>query len=225
MIRDLDDTIAELLKSRAIPLSELAKAEITFDLPAARWREEIYKFTVNCYLYDLREDPELRNLEPWLQRNEAEDKAARRLPPIAIDCAYSITAWAQEVRDQSIYHEHRLLSQALAVLVRYRELPADVLKGSLKEMWNKRIHFRTAVARPDGIKNEPEFWGALDQPLKPSLNYVVTLPYMVDEEPQEMISIIKDEDDYTVKTDYCEPKALRRPGDSAVRKCDKPNDV
>ena len=29
----------------------------------------------------------------------------------------------------------------------------------------------------------PEFWGALDQQLKPSLNYTITLALLLDEEP------------------------------------------
>jgi simple sugar transport system permease protein len=35
------------------------------------------------------------------------------------------------------------------------------------------------IASQEGVKNLPEFWNALDQRLKPSLNYVVTLAMMV----------------------------------------------
>jgi len=38
---------------------------------------------------------------------------------------------------------------------------------------------------PRGVKNLPEFWNALDQRLKPSLNYVVTLAMMIDDIPAD----------------------------------------
>src|SRR5262249_25957436 len=60
MIRDLDDTIAALLKNHAPAASALAAAAITFDLPDSAWRKKLNKLTVNCYLYDVRENKELR---------------------------------------------------------------------------------------------------------------------------------------------------------------------
>ena len=48
------------------------------------------------------------------------------------------------------------------------------------------------IAAPDGVKNQPEFWGALDQQLKPSLNYVVTLAMILDEAPQELTRVVEE---------------------------------
>jgi hypothetical protein len=52
--------------------------------------------------------------------------------------------------------------------------------GSLKEMeWP----IRTQTAQPDGVlRNTSDFWSALDNQLKPSINYVVTLPVDLDME-------------------------------------------
>lgn len=181
MIRDLDETIEQLLITRAPAGSELAGADISFDLPDADWRAGLETLTVNCYLYDIRENFELRTVEPPVQRSADGSRAIRRQPPVRIDCAYCITAWSPAT-DESVLEEHRLLGQVLRVLLRHRTVPADVLQGSLTDQIPP---YPTLIASPDGVKNPPEFWGALDQQLKPSLNYVLTLAVSLDEAPAE----------------------------------------
>ncbi|WP_373498595.1 DUF4255 domain-containing protein [Desulfococcus sp.] len=181
MIRDLDETIEQLLISRAPAGSELAGADISFDLPDADWRAGLETLTVNCYLYDIRENFDLRTVEPPVQRSADGTRAVRRRAPVRIDCAYCITAWSPAT-DESVLEEHRLLGQVLRVLLRHPTVPADVLQGSLADQIPP---YPTIIASPDGVKNPPEFWGALDQQLKPSLNYVLTLAVSLDESPAE----------------------------------------
>jgi hypothetical protein len=188
LIRDLDDTVQALLKQKAEPGSELEQAEVSFDLPDADWRAQLQDLTVNCYLYDVRENRDLRTHEPILQRNADGTRAARLRPPARIDCAYCITAWSPATQE-SVKEEHRLLSQVLKVLLLHPTIPEKVLQGKLK----KQIPpYPTVIAAPDGVKNQPEFWGALDQQLKPSLNYVVTLAVMLDEPPSEMPPVVEE---------------------------------
>src|SRR5690606_38243794 len=94
MIRDLDATIQTLLETLAPPGSELADADISFDLPDAEWRGSLANLTVNCYLYDVRENLELRTNERLIQRSELGVPMALRRPPVRIDCTYCITAWS-----------------------------------------------------------------------------------------------------------------------------------
>lgn len=190
MIQDLDDTIRELLETQAPGGSELAGADISFDLPDADWRAGLTTLTVNCYLYDIRENLELRRAEPIIQRSGDGTRAIRRDQPRRIDCAYCITAWSPAA-DESVLDEHRLLSQVLTVLMRSPTIPAAVLQGSLVDQIPP---YPTVIASPDGVKNQPEFWGALDQQLKPSLNYVVTLALMLDEAPDEadMLRVVEE---------------------------------
>lgn len=197
MIRDLDDTIQELLETRAAPGSELAGADINFDLPDADWRAGLTTLTVNCYLYDVRENAELRTNEPLLQRSLDGTRAVRRLPPKRIDCAYCITAWSPAT-SESVLEEHRLLSQVLLVLLRHPTIPADVLQGSLADQIPP---YPTVIASLDGVKNQPEFWGALDQQLKPSLNYVVTLAMILDEPPAILPRVVEE---VVVETEHLE---------------------
>jgi len=188
MIRDLDDTIQELLETRAPPGSELAGADVSFDLPNADWRAGLNGLTVNCYLYDIRENRDMRTNELIMQRSLDGTRAARRKPPARIDCAYCITAWSPATAE-SVLEEHRLLSQVLGVLLQHPTIPPDVLQGGLVDQIPP---YPTIIAAPDGVKNQPEFWGALDQQLKPSLNYVVTLAVILDEPPAELPRVVEE---------------------------------
>jgi hypothetical protein len=179
MIRDLDDTIQQLLETQAPAGSELDGADINFDLPDADWRAGLDALTVNCYLYDIRENVDLRTFEQPIQRSVDGTLAIRRQAPVRIDCGYCITSWSAAA-DESILDEHRLLGQVLRVLLQHPTIPSGVLQGSLVDQIPP---YPTVIASPDGVKNQPEFWGALDQQLKPSLNYVITLAVSLDESP------------------------------------------
>ena len=181
MIGDLDLTVRKLLETRAPAGSELAGADVVFDLPDADWRGSLGKLTVDCYLYDLRENAELRTEEPLLQRSADGTRASRLRPPARIDCSYCITAWSTAT-DDPVFEEHRVLSQIVRILLANPTIPADVLQGTLA---TQIPPYPTIIAASDGIRNQPDFWGALDQQLKPSLNYVVTLAMLLDDELTE----------------------------------------
>src|SRR6266487_7198851 len=181
MIRDLDDTIASMLKNRAPVGSALAGAEISFDLPDTKWRNTVSKLTVNCYLYDIRENKDLRTEQPLMRRSADLTRAVRLRPPVRIDCAYSITAWSVANKDP-VLEEHRVLSQVLLVLLQNPRIPTADLKGT---MVNQPNPYPTVVAAPDSTKNNPDFWKALDQELRPALNYVVTLGMWLDPVPAD----------------------------------------
>lgn len=181
MIRDLDLTVRELLETRAPAGSELAGADVVFDLPDADWRAGLGGLTVDAYLYDLRENAELRTEEPLLQRSADGTRAARLRPPARIDCSYCITAWSTAT-DEPVLEEHRVLGQVVRILLANPTIPADVLQGTLA---TQIPPYPTIIAAADGIRNQPDFWGALDQQLKPSLNYVVTLAMLLDDELPE----------------------------------------
>jgi Pvc16 N-terminal domain len=181
VIRDLDLTIRELLETRAPSGSELAGADVVFDLPDADWRAGLGGLTVDCYLYDLRENAELRTEEPLVRRSADGTRAARLRPPARIDCSYCITAWSTAT-DEPVLEEHRVLGQVVRILLANPTIPEDVLQGSLA---TQIPPYPTIIAAADGIRNQPDFWDALDQQLKPSLNYVVTLAMLLDDELPE----------------------------------------
>ena len=195
MIRDLDQTISAMLTTEAPVGSELAAADITFDLPDSKWRSGVTKLTVNCYLYDIRENHELRTAELVLRRSADGKRAGRLRPPVRVDCSYCITAWSVATTD-AVLEEHRVLSQVLQVLVRNWTIPVADLVGS---MTNQPAPYPSIVASPEATKNLPDFWRALDQQLKPSLNYVVTIATWPDPVPPDA-ALARVVDTYVVTT-------------------------
>ena len=188
MIQDLDATIERLLSDRAPPGSELAGADISFEIPDEEWRSSLSSLTVNCYLYDIQENLDLRTYEPMIQRSNDGTAAIHRLAPRRINCAYCITAWSAATTDP-VLEEHRLLGQILQVLLRNPTIPDGLLQGGLV---GQIPPYPTVIAATDGMKNNPEFWNALDQQLKPSLSYVITLAMLMDDEPDALAPVVSE---------------------------------
>jgi hypothetical protein len=186
VIRQLDEVIESLLIQKAPVGSKLKEATINFDLPDANWRMglPVGKITVNCYLYDVKENRELRR--PESSGKLVDKKWVRQSPPARIDCSYCITVWSPIENSgttgiSSISQEHEVFSSVLNVLLANNDFSNDIA-DILENKWGFPEPPRPIkVASQDGIKNQPEFWGALNQQLKPSINYVVNIAMEVGE--------------------------------------------
>jgi hypothetical protein len=165
MITDLDETLKQLL-IKEMPI-ENNEVEVKFDLPKRKWAAKLHRPTINLYLYDIRENTELRCNE-WVVERDDNGRATKKKAPIRIDLSYLVTAWTRTVED-----EHRLLWRALWALFRNPVLPEEILQGSLKEA---TVPIPTSIAQPDKIPNIADLWGVLDNELKPAIHLVVTLP-------------------------------------------------
>ena len=165
MINDLDETLKQLLVDKA-GLSP-SEVDISFDTPTRDWSTPVTRPTVNLYLYDLRENRQLRETY-WDGEPDANGRVNLKRRPLRIDLSYMITCWTSGTEDQ-----HRLLWRVLETFFRNSPLPAEILQGSLRSL----VHpIRTEVAQPDGVlKNVSDFWGALENQLRPSVALVVTL--------------------------------------------------
>ncbi len=170
MINDLDETIKQLLiKKGAL---DPAAIDISFEAPDREWKASLSKPAVNVYLYDLHENHQLRATD-WSIEQDANGMATRKKNADRIDLAYLITVWANAVED-----EHRLLWHTLLTLFRYPTLPEELLQGQLA---GQKYPIKTITAQPDGLlKNPADFWGALDNQLRPAIIYTVTLPLDLD---------------------------------------------
>ncbi|MBN1147929.1 MAG: DUF4255 domain-containing protein [Anaerolineales bacterium] len=172
MIADLDETIRQLLIAE-MPVKN-GEIEISFHLPKREWSTRLNKPTVNFFLYDLRENPTLRAPQ-WerlpgerLPGGNGNDKQARlKRSPMRVDCFYMLTTWAAEPED-----EHRLMTRCLMALFRFPILPAERLVGSLK---NPPFDIQARLALHDRLTNPAEVWSALDNEMRPSVPYVITL--------------------------------------------------
>jgi hypothetical protein len=170
MINDLDETLKQLMLSKAG--FDQSQVSISFDAPNREWASHQSKPVVNFYLYDIKENHELRGTD-WAVTRDNKGIATKKKAPLRLDLSYAVTVWTKEIED-----EHSLISRILITLMRYPVLPPDICAGALKDS-EYPIHVSTA--QPDeSLKNITDFWNAMGNNLKPMLNYIVTLPVDLD---------------------------------------------
>lgn len=169
MINDLDLSIEKLFE---LEFGKPLPFELSFARPDKSFAPA--KSTLDCYLYDIRENRELRTVEPMLQRL-SDGTVTRKYPPARIQLSYCVTAWSPTTGTppaEPIQEEHELLSKALRVFLKYPTLPSGALAGSLV---GQEPPLPTTVILPDSAKSVNDFWTAVGGELRPSLDYKVTL--------------------------------------------------
>ena len=170
MIRELDETLKQLLIQKGG--LDPATVDIQFKAPSQYQSAPVTRPTVNMYLYDVRENVELREMR-WDTERDGNRKVRIKRLPLRMDLSYSVTCWASAAEDQ-----HQLLWRVLETLSRNSPLPDDLLQGDLKG----QIHqVQTKVAQPNGVlKNPAEMVTPVDT--APSINLVATLDLDLDQE-------------------------------------------
>jgi len=165
MINQLDETIKKLILDRA--QFDLSDVEIRFDQPTRDWAAGLTKPAINCYLYDIHENTELRNRE-WIVERNPDGQAKKKIAPLRIDLSYLVTAWTNEVED-----EHAVLWRLLIALSSAPILPDNLLNGDL---CNQPFPIVTQTAQvSEAMRNLSDLWNVMENELKPAINYTVTL--------------------------------------------------
>ena len=157
--RDFPPTLAEQVQiSFATPDDNFPPQSVT--LPA-----------INLFLYDIRENLELRSNEIYHDRR-SDGTATKSKAPVRVDFSYLVTAWPSESVHDPAEDEHQLLGEVMLVLLRYRKIPEEVLHGVLKE---QNPALPTSSLQPGRLQSLGEFWQALGGKPKAALNYQVTV--------------------------------------------------
>ena len=167
MIADLDESIRQLMIEE-MPIKN-GEIDVVFDQPKREWSARLAKPTINFFLYDIRENTTLRHHE-WERlsnNNRISDLAQLKRTPFRVDCAYIVTVWAADPED-----EHRLLSRCMLALFRHPVLPAEILSGSMK---HQIFEVQASLAQADRLRNPAELWSAMDNEMRPSIPYTVTI--------------------------------------------------
>ncbi|HZS03174.1 MAG TPA: Pvc16 family protein [Chloroflexota bacterium] len=167
MIQDLDRTLERLLRDQVPLRDEL----VSFDVPTDAFEARLSRagLTLNLYLYDLRENHELRQAD-WPRERQPNGRVLTRPPKVRMDLAYIVSAWSP-ADPPDVLAEHALLGRVLRTLLRFPVVPPEFLQGALV---GEDPPLPTFVAQPDGMRN-PEFWSALRQAPRPVIHLVVTL--------------------------------------------------
>ncbi len=176
MLDDLDRTVEQLLRYE-LPAMIVDQVGVSFAAPDSDFPPASVTLpAVDLFLYDIRENLELRGGEWFVEHNE-NGTATKRRAPVRVDCSYLITAWSSESSSTRALDEHRLLSEVMKVLLRHPTIPEVLLQGSLK---GQEPPLPSSTLQPGRLQSVGEFWQALGGKPKAALNYTVTIGVFAD---------------------------------------------
>ena len=185
MIDDLDESLKALL-GRELPAAISGQVSVSFAAPDDEFHSSVKLPAVDLFLYDIRENLELRSNDEFVQRR-GDGTGLRTHMPIRVDASYLITAWPGSTEKDRPEDEHHLLGEVMQVLLRFRTLPRTVLKGNLA---NQELPLPVSTLQPGRLQSLGEFWQALGGKPKAALNYTVT--FAVDVAKPEVVKLVTD---------------------------------
>lgn len=170
MINDLSQALKNILDDPTLP-EPLRSAQIEFDHPTDTYTPTGGLRTINLFLYDVRENVELRNNELIVERLNGQANITR--PALRVDCSYLVTAWPDGTGQAMFLQEHQLLSQVLGALSRFSTIPPNFLTGTA--LAGQEPPLPIITAQVGELKSPSEFWTAMGSRLRPSLTVAVTI--------------------------------------------------
>jgi hypothetical protein len=189
MINDLDKTLEELLKRELAP-ELVSQVTISFATPDDQFPPTSVTLpAIDIFLYDVRENLELRNNE-WIVERHSKGTATKKRPPVRVECSYLITAWPSKNTPNPAMDEHHLLGEVMKALLRHPTIPAEALQGSLK---GQEPPLPVMSLQPGRLQSLGKFWQALGGKPKAALNYSVTIgvePFKAVEGPVVLEKIV-----------------------------------
>jgi hypothetical protein len=168
VLDDLDDTLAAMLSAEL----SLPNVSVSFQGPDEQFPPSSVALpAISLFLYDVRENLELRTNQ-WELQKQPDGGTSRRRAPARVDCSYLITAWAGSAAPDPAADEHHLLGEVMKVLLRHRSIPDTYLRGSLTA---QEPPVRTRVMTDNQLQSIGEFWQAMGGRPKATLHYGVTV--------------------------------------------------
>lgn len=146
------------------------EVDISFEAPTRERIERLVRPTVSLFLFDLVENTEMR--QSSFPAARVSDHSERRMPPRRVDLRYMVSALTSEIED-----EHRLLWRVLATLLKYPQLPGELLPEELR---GGEIAITTKANQMDEGRRLMDVWGGLGATPHPAIYYVVTAPLDLD---------------------------------------------
>ena len=186
MIDDLDKTLEALLTHELATVLE--HVSISFATPDSEFPPPAVPLpAINVFLYDIRENHELRSGD-WYVERRSDGTATRQRAPVRVDCSYLVTAWPSDASPNPAQDEHRMLGEVMKVLLRHPRIPDVMLQGSLKGL---EPSLPTVTIHPSELQSWGDFWQAIGAKPKAALNYKVTIGMAV-ERPVETEVPVRD---------------------------------
>lgn len=176
MFQDLDASLQNLLRDIWVPAASTALdgAEISFETPDRNYAPS--QLTLNLFLYEVKENRELRENVMIPGPDSASGYKLRR-PPLRLDCAYVATAWSTKNAAVKIAEEHELLGQAMQWLSRFNSIPEGHLAGALQvALQETATPTLLQVAQTDPNRDAGDFWMAMGIAPRAAFYVLTTVP-------------------------------------------------
>jgi hypothetical protein len=166
MIHEVTESLEAFLKQPGLA-PPLRDAAIRFDRPTDPYALD--QTTVNLFLFEVRENLELRSNESVTRR--VGGNTLVEPPALRANCLYLVTAWPVGGTDLP-KQEHQLLGQVLQLLAGAPVIPPTFLTPQLQL---QEPTLPMLVVQPEGTRNPAEFWAAIGNRMKASLLLSVTV--------------------------------------------------
>lgn len=198
MIDPVNEILRDLIQSRLPGLA--GPSQVAFAPPNDDWSQSVMtggEERVNLYLYEIRENLKLRSNE---RTRVPENGWYREIREAArIDCHYLVTAWSPATFTPPVEptrDEHVLLYSVLDLLMRNRPLvPALVYRPGMTIPSSRTLNSVPAALRddllpldaalPEGLRDQGDFWGTMKVIWRPSIELVVTVPILLEQDEIE----------------------------------------
>lgn len=168
MLPDLHAALAQLLYVHGkIPAEDV---DVRFDAPRRDWIATLTRPTIDLFLFDVRENTELRHAN--LQSARGNGTSVYRVPPRRFDLRYMVTVLTTVPED-----EHTLLWRTLVTFLKYQELPDAILPAPIRNLDPAVV---TSIKKPEDSGELTDLWSGLEEKPHPALLYVVTVPLDLD---------------------------------------------
>ena len=165
-----EDLIKKILNQYGIQNDDVS---ILFRAP-----QDLYNnSTVNVFLYDIRENTEMRTQKSYTQSyNRSATDVLMQPNPTYMDFSYIITAWTPESKDENSgneYDSYDLLSYLIEGLVGYSYIPPEFVKKMVED---KNPLPKLQFFHPLYLNSVSEFWTALKGKPRPVIHCTATIP-------------------------------------------------
>ncbi len=182
MIEDLDASIKALLQYELADVHP--NLSISFESPDSNFPSGVVTTpAVDLFLYDIRENLELRHNEMFFHQAGSDAATALTREPVLVECTYLITAWS-DATETAANDEQVIISDVIRALYRYvsipdtlpakanpNDAPVQILQGDLV---GADPLPRAFTIQTGHMQNPSEFWSAMGGKPKPQCNYQVT---------------------------------------------------
>ena len=188
MLQEVDQSVKNfLLAELRLSTDGLVKDEsqIVIGLPPTEDEKAPASPTIYLFLHDLHENLALRDQSFEIRRNENEMEVGKSRRPTRLNVSYLLTASAKDVST-----EHRLLGEALGVLMRNGFIPTKYLVGSLIPFGDAAVSISAAQRDHWAHEDAPKVWQAIGHPLKPYIGVVASA--MFDPFETKMVRLVRE---------------------------------